>query len=164
MLLKEPSWWLSALPVVVLAGPWMALTTAITAQGMDHSSLRHFITEAATFYAQALPSALGWALTALALAGLIRLVFIVTRNPGAQAPHAAAFCALVIGMCLVLLLIPAGFAQRYLLPVLPVLLVAAALAAHQLCGMLPRFSSAATVLILTGSFALVAALRLRPKI
>ena len=155
-LLKEPSWWLSALPVVVLAGPWMAYTASITAQGMDHSSLRHFITEAAAFYAEALPYALGWMLTALAFAGLIRLVFIVARAPGAQTPYAAAFCALVLGMCLILFLVPAGFAERYLLPVIPVLLMASALAADQLCGMLPRFRSAATVMIMTAGFALVA--------
>jgi hypothetical protein len=155
-LLKNPSWWLSALPVLVLAGPWMAYSAKITADGMDHSPLRQFIPEAVVFYADALPHVMGWMFILLSIAGLIRLVIWMKRVPGAQAHQAAAFCALVGGMCLIILLIPAGLTTRYLLTLISVLVVIAAVAADWIGGMFSRFRSAAVSIIMVGSYALVA--------
>ena len=155
-LLKEPSWWLSALPVVVLAGPWMAYSARITAEGMEHIPMRQFIPEAVAFYADALPHVLGWVLTLLSIAGLIRLGIVIVRAPGSQAHPAAAFCALATGMCLIMLLVPAGLATRYMVPVISVLLVAAALAADWIAGTFPKFRPAAVLVIMATGFATVA--------
>ena len=58
--LKQPSWWLAALPVALLAAPWMLYSAGITGEGMVAQSVPEFFRRAAIDSARLLPHALGW--------------------------------------------------------------------------------------------------------
>lgn len=154
-LLKTVSWWFSALPVAVLAGPWMLYSAKITAEGMSHVPLREFAPEALVFYVHELPRMLGVLLTLLAIAG-IALLLKTSRAQSRDSALSAALCAMLAGTLLIILLVPAGLAGRYLLPALPALLVGAMMAADRLCLRLRQYRSiglAAIFAVALGEFA-----------
>ncbi|WP_395747340.1 ArnT family glycosyltransferase [Prosthecobacter sp.] len=154
-LLARVSWWLSALPVALSAGPWMLYSSRITAEGMSHQSLGAFLQEAAAFYATALPEVLGWLFALLALAGLGGLLQLSGRN-SRHAGLAAALWGLLVGMAAIMLLVPAGTTTRYLLPLLPALLLAAVLTADRMCATLSTLRWPVFLLLVAGGFACVA--------
>lgn len=129
-LLKTVSWWFSAVPVAVLAGPWMLYSAKITAEGMIHVPLREFAPEAFVFYGHELPRMLGILLTLLTIAG-IALLLRASRSQGRDSALSAVFCSMLAGTVLIIILVPAGLAGRYLLPALPALLMGAMLAADR---------------------------------
>lgn len=145
-LLKTVSWWFSAVPVAALAGPWMLYSAKITAEGMIHVPLREFAPEALVFYVCELPRMLGILLTLLAIAG-IALLLKTSRSQGRDSALSAAFCSMLAGTVLIILLVPAGLAGRYLLPALPALLVGAMLAADRLSLRLRQYRSLGLVAI-----------------
>ncbi len=122
-LLRKPAWWLGALPVAVLAGPWMWFTAEITKEGMIDTGTGAFFVQAAAFYARNLPHSAGWLLTLLGggLALPLTLAAIVRRRP--LNTTEAALWGWLLGGALLLLLIPAGLTNRYLVPLLPPLLL-----------------------------------------
>jgi len=154
LLLAKPSWWLSALPVVVLAGPWMIFSTKITAEGMLHQPIGEFFKEAVSYYALALPQTLGWIFTILSFGGLAWLL-IGSYKGTKNATTAAALCGLVVGILAVMLLVPAGTTSRYFMPLFAVLVLAATMATDVLCSYLPRFRWTALLLLMAGGFAVV---------
>lgn len=155
-LLKSASCWFSGLPVALLAGPWMFYSTKITAEGMIHRPLQKFFPEAASYYSRAMPQILGWPLMATALVGVVFLG-IRCRTKSSQATLAATVCAMSAGMLLIILVIPAGLNERYLLPLLPTLLVGSLLTIDRLCDMLPKYRRTALFVLAIGSFSQVAA-------
>ncbi len=154
LLLTKPSWWLSALPVVVLAGPWMMFSTKITAEGMLHQPLNEFFGEAASYYAFALPQTLGWIFTILSLGGLVWLL-IGSFNGSKHAATSAALCGLVVGILAIMLLVPTGTSSRYFMPLFAVLILAATVATDTLCSRLSGLRLTAMLLLMAGGFALV---------
>lgn len=154
-LLKTVSWWFSALPVAILAGPWMLYSAKITAEGMIHVPLREFAPEALAFYVHELPRMLGVLLTLLAIAGVALLVR-ASREQIRGSTLSAALASMLAGTVLIILLVPAGLEGRYLLPALPALLVAAMLAADRVCQRLRQYRSmglAAILAVAVGNFA-----------
>lgn len=126
-LLKKPSWWLCGLPVAFLAGPWMLYSAPITAEGMLHIPLADFLPQALRYYAGMLPLILGWPLALLCIGGLARLLLLAAhRHSPLHTPSAAVLCGMVAGAAAIILAIPAGLTERYLLPMLPALLIGAA--------------------------------------
>ena len=121
-LLKRVSWWLCAVPVLLIAAPWMLYSSKITAEGMLHVSLAEFLPEATAYYLKALPRALGWPLALLAPAGVVLMLWLSRGGRGKHATQSAALGALAFGALLIILLVPAGMTERYLLPAMPVLL------------------------------------------
>jgi 4-amino-4-deoxy-L-arabinose transferase-like glycosyltransferase len=124
-LLKRPSWWLCAAPVVVLAAPWMLYSSKITAEGMMHVPLSKFIPDAASYYFQTLGTAMGWPLAALGAVGIV--VMVLRSKPSGETHQAASLAALTCGTVLIILLVPAGLTERYLMPCMPVILAGAVL-------------------------------------
>ena len=135
LLLKQLSWWLSALPVVLLAGPWMVYSTRITAEGMVKQSVGDYALEAARYYALTFPDVLGWPLLACVMLGLGLMLRSCCRA-AAPAPLAASLIGLLVGTMAISLFVPAGYSARYLLPMLPTLLIAAVIAADTLAARL----------------------------
>ena len=131
-LLRQPSWWLGALPVVLLAGPWLLFTAGTTQEGMIETRLSTFFLEATAFYAHSLPRVASWTLTLLVLAFALpsALRALLKRQP--LAPTEAALWGGLVGGMLLLLLVPAGLTSRYLIPLLPLLLILGLAAAQRL--------------------------------
>lgn len=126
-LLKRLSWWLCGLPVLLLAAPWMLYSSKITAEGMLHVPLSEFIPQAASYYLKALPRTLGWPLAILAPASLILALWNGRSGKEAHSTTTSALGALAVGTLLIILLVPAGMTERYLMPAMPVLLAGAAI-------------------------------------
>lgn len=147
-LLKTVSWWFSAVPVAVLAGPWMLYSAKITAEGMIHVPLREFVPAALAFYAHDLPRMIGILLTLFAIVG-VALFLKTSRAQSRDTALSAALGSMLAGTLLIILLIPAGLESRYLLPALPALLVAAMLAADRACQQLRQYHSLVLAAIVT---------------
>lgn len=135
-LLKQPSWWLAALPVALLAAPWMLYSAGITSEGMAAQSLPEFFRHALVEYTHLLPHALGWPLLVVAGGALLRLAVIGWRD-GRLGEFESVLLAWLVGGAALMLLVPAGVSSRYLAP----LLVPLALLAVQVLGRLPAPAS-----------------------
>lgn len=131
-LLKRVSWWLCGLPVLLIAAPWMLYSSKITAEGMLHVSPVEFLPKAAAYYLKALPRALGWPLALLAPTSVLLMLWLGRGGRGKQTAQSAALAALVCGTLLIILLVPAGLTERYLLPAMPVLMAGVATATGML--------------------------------
>ena len=123
--LKQPSWWLAALPVALLAAPWMFYSAGITGEGMVTQSVPAFFRQALVEYTHLLPHALGWPLLVVAVGALLRLAVIGWRN-GRLGEFESVLLAWLAGGAALMLLVPAGVSSRYLAPLLvPLVLLAA---------------------------------------
>jgi 4-amino-4-deoxy-L-arabinose transferase-like glycosyltransferase len=121
--LRSVSWWCAALPVVLLAGPWMLLTAGITKEGMTGQGVGEFFSAAASFYAKALPRQFGVMWLVLAAAGL---VFWLQKTAARRlSALEASLLALLAGGAGIVLLVPAGLSERYLAPMVPVFAILA---------------------------------------
>jgi len=121
------SWWCAALPVALLAGPWMLYSAKISQEGMTQLSPAQYFLEAVPFHLKALPTVFGWPLTVFATLGLIAAVVAACRRKLSLSPEAASLAAMFCGILLVLLLVPVGLSTRYMLTLAPpVMLLAAA--------------------------------------
>jgi hypothetical protein len=130
--LKQSSWWLAALPVALLAAPWMLYSAGITGEGMVAQSVPAFFRQALVEYLHLLPHALGWPLLGVAVGALLRLAVIGWRH-GRFGEFESVLLAWLAGGAALMLLVPAGVSSRYLAP----LLVPLALLAMQALGRLP---------------------------
>jgi hypothetical protein len=121
-LLKRRALWLAPLPVLILALPWMAATSSITREGMTGQTPLAFFREALPFYLRALPSTFGWAATA-GLAGATLLLLHRLKKRQRPDPTQALLWSMLIASLLLSSIIPAGLDGRYLLPILPSVLI-----------------------------------------
>lgn len=131
-LLKQPAWWLAALPVALLAAPWMFYSAGITGEGMVAQSVPAFFRQALVEYSRLLPHALGWPLLGVAVGALLRLAVMGWRA-GRLGEFDSILLAWLAGGAALMLLVPAGVSSRYLVPLLVPLVVLAV----QLLGRLP---------------------------
>lgn len=127
----QVSWWCAALPVAVLAGPWMLYSTKISKEGMTQLSPLQYLVEAVPFHLKAMPSVFGWPLALLFALAVVALLLSVRRKGGLP-PEVAALAAMSMGMTAVLLLVPVGLSTRYMLTLAPAVLLGAAWALAQL--------------------------------
>jgi 4-amino-4-deoxy-L-arabinose transferase-like glycosyltransferase len=118
-LLKQPSFWLAGLPVVVLAGPWMLYSTGITHEGMLSTSVLSYAWGGIKFYPGTLSGSFGLATTVIALGGLAIWLGLTKIKVQADVRRTA-LLGLLLGTAVMLLLIPAGYSSRYFMPVVPV--------------------------------------------
>ncbi len=130
--LKQPLWWLAALPVALLAAPWMLYSAGITGEGMVAQSVPAFFRHASVQYCRLLPHAIGWPLLVVVVAALLRLAAMGWRN-GRLGEFESVLLAWLAGGVALMLLVPAGVSSRYLVP----LLVPLAVLAVQALGRLP---------------------------
>lgn len=119
------SWWCAALPVAVLAGPWMLYSTSISKEGMTLLSPAQYFMQAVPFYLKGMPVVFGWPLSLLAVAGAGLSLLSGWKNRKLD-PLMASLFAMGIGMTLVLLLVPVGLGVRYMLTLAPLVMLATA--------------------------------------
>lgn len=157
-LLRAWRLWLAALPVVALCVPWylgargMANNAMV---GIDPGAPAAFFLHGLRYFPLAAAQGLGMVLSALAAVGIWRRLL---RQP---APEWVALAGLALGVLLIQCVVPAGFEPRYMLQLLPALMLFAAAGVHELRT--PRASvavwSAAALLVLLTVFRLPLNLR-----
>ncbi len=122
-LLFAPGLWLAPVPVLLFALPWILFTMGITGEGMQESGLTEWVQSAVPFYGQAMVREVGWvglaALAGAALLGGYRRVF---RKNAASDGEAVLWSLLICGL-VIALVVPAGLDNRYLMPVIPSVLL-----------------------------------------
>ena len=109
------AFWVAALPVVGICGPWMVVTYKITEEGMVQAWSLGYLAEAVPYFLLQAYSTLGFALLALTLLGALRS-FNGRVATGRVPEFNAVMLALPLGLVVTYALIPVGFEQRYLLP------------------------------------------------
>ncbi len=129
-LLKSPRLWVAPVPVLLLAFPWMLATRHITEEGMSAIPFREYVSSALASYFPGIVHEMGWLATALAVMALLSLAGRRNRVE----IESATLWALVIGLLMFYLAIPSGLDLRYLLPLLPPLLVLAGSCLQRLGG------------------------------
>ncbi len=124
-LLKRLAFWIAPLPVVLTALPWTLLTMEITNEGMLDQSVASYFPQAFKYYSEASLYTFGWVLLAVAMLGLGRWIYgaVKHRNPSPLAVSMLGFAVALVGLYLVS---PTGLSARYLLPLAPLLVIAAA--------------------------------------
>lgn len=124
-LLRNPRLWVAVIPVAVFAFPWYWLTREITAEGMQEQGVVDYFREATGFYVSGLATEMSWLVLGLILVGgaiaMVRLIRMRSA-PGGCGPDFVAFC---LGGFLLICAVPTGLDHRYLLPLIPVLLLIA---------------------------------------
>lgn len=123
------SWWCSALPVVLLAAPWMLYSIGISKEGMTQLSPWQYFLQSVPYHLKAMPAVFGWPFTVLALAGIVGGLITGWRRK-ALLPETASLTGMAFGMTAVLLLVPVGLSTRYMLTLVPAMLMAVAAALH----------------------------------
>lgn len=123
-LLRTWSWWCAAMPVAVLAGPWMIYSTGISKEGMTQLSPLQYFFESVPFHLKAMPEVFGWIITLLALWG-VALGAALGWKRRSLSPEAASLLGLSVGIGCILLLIPVGLSTRYMVTLAPVVMLAA---------------------------------------
>lgn len=124
-LLLTPSWWCAALPVALFAGPWMLYSTKISKEGMTQLSPIQYFLEAVPYHLKAVPELFGWPLTILTVMGLIYGIKAGYKQK-ILSFEAASLTGMAIGVIAVLLLVPVGLSTRYMLTLVPVVVIIAA--------------------------------------
>ncbi|MEI8340542.1 MAG: glycosyltransferase family 39 protein [Verrucomicrobiota bacterium] len=115
-ILKRPALWISALIVVVLAGPWTWMFREQCKSGWEEPGITwNYTRQALVYFPWKLLVALGFLLAALALIGAVHTMINRPRNPGKW----ASLGALVICVCIFQSIIPASQDARHLLSAIP---------------------------------------------
>lgn len=130
-LLRRWTFWLPAVIVAVLCAPWYYLTLGMVQKGWfeDEVSGGYFF-KAALFYMNGMFISLGAGLIALAVIGFCARLILPTWRGGASARWSA-YGGWFVSSFLFQCLVPCGVEDRFLLPVLPVLVFAVAAGAEQ---------------------------------
>lgn len=135
-LLLRPSFYLPALIVAVLAGPWYWVAAGLTV-AFPHTWGPAYLKLATLYNAASIADGLTPIVTLLAVLGLGRVLWR-RSPPGAEGAVEVACAALALSVFLFLLAIPAAQQDRYLIPCLAPLVVLAANEARRLLGRVDR--------------------------
>ena len=110
--------WLAPLPVAALAVPWMIATVKISSEGHTGLSVTSYFLKAVSFYSGQTIEVFGWATTALLITGAVMLgrKIVLRRSPESLE---TTLWSLLLAAFVLILLVPVGFEDRYLLPALP---------------------------------------------
>lgn len=135
------TWWCSALPVAMLAGPWMLYSTKISKEGMTGLSPWQYLGEAVPFYFTSMPEVFGWPLVIFSCLSLGGVAAGAWRH-GVMREEPASLIAMTAGMTAVLLLVPVGVTTRYMLTLAPSVMLGCACAANWAAVAKRRFLAA----------------------
>lgn len=119
------TWWCAALPVAMIAGPWMIYSTKISKEGMTQLTPWQYLGEAVPFYLESMPEVFGWPLVILTCLA-VGAAAAGAKKHGLMREEHASLIAMSAGMTAVLLLVPVGVTTRYMLTLAPPVLLASA--------------------------------------
>jgi hypothetical protein len=154
--------WLAALIVGALCVPWYVATRGMSPNamvGIDASAPVAFFQQAAAYFPLAAVRAIGLALALLAALGVWHTM--LRRQPSPRAVEWPALLAMAASVLLIQCLVPAGIEARYMLQLLPALVLFAAAGLHWLAtlGAPAGTWGAATVIVLLTVFHLPETMR-----
>lgn len=132
-ILLAPKLWLAPLPVLFLAVPWLLMTAKITEEGMSAAPIGEYILKAIPYYAANSHAVLGMVLS---ISIGVAVVWTVKRawQEKALPVDEAVLWALIVAVLVFYCLIPSGLDERYLLPILPPVLILVFSALYQIAG------------------------------
>jgi hypothetical protein len=145
--------WLAALLVGALCVPWYVATRGMSPNamvGIDAGAPAAFFQQAVAYFPLAALRAIGLALTLLASLGVWHTM--LRRQPSPRPAEWPALGAMAIGVLVIQCVVPAGIERRYMLQLLPALVLFAAAGVHWLTRFgtpVTAWSAAATVVLLT---------------
>jgi hypothetical protein len=123
-LLLRGSLWLAPLPVLLVCGPWFWFSSKITAEGMSDRGMVEHLASALPYFGHEFLRVFGFTLIVPAVLGTVRILADAETR---RDPRWGVILALPVALVAFYSLVPAGLEARYLLPVVPsVLLLAAA--------------------------------------
>ena len=165
--LKRPFLWVAALIVLVLAGPWTWMFREQCKSGWEEPGITwHYTRQALVYFPWKFLVTLGIVLSALALAGMVRMLVKPPANPGKW----AALAALAISVYVFQSIVPASQEVRHLLPTVPGLILFTMAGLEGLTGWLKKRAPALasgrplSCLVLTALFFLAGPVPGREKI
>lgn len=121
--IRSPKLWIAPVPVLILAIPWLWFTAGITEEGMLEIPIAEYIPKAVPFYLSGLLAACGWMLSALLVVCLVTSIRGRSKEKS-MTPIMACLWALIVAVLAFYMVVPAGFEQRYLVPLLaPVVVI-----------------------------------------
>jgi Dolichyl-phosphate-mannose-protein mannosyltransferase len=129
-LLRRPGLWLAAVPVLAVCVPWYALTLGMAEDGLIAGGPLLSLAQAVGF-GRAIYNALGFAVLLLAVVGLWTTIVKVERRSGI-APEWAALAGLAMATFALHSIIPTGAESRYMVTVLPSLVLFSAAGVHEI--------------------------------
>jgi len=132
-----PKLWLAPLPVLLLAVPWLVATTHITAEGMSAAPLNEYLVQAVPYYGASGFMVLGPVLTLLA-GGALGLAVMALKKEKKLSPLEAVLWGLAAAVFAFYCAIPSGLDERYLLPIIPVVLILGFAAVDKLASAVGR--------------------------
>ncbi len=132
-----PKLWLAPLPVLLLAVPWLAATSHITAEGMSAAPLHEYIVQALPYYAASGFMVLGPVLTLLT-GGAAGLAVKALKTEKKLQPVEAVLWGSIVAVFAFYCAIPSGLDERYLLPVIPAVLILGFAALDQVASAVAR--------------------------
>jgi len=135
-LLRSPSLWVSAVPVLLLAAPWVVATYSITQRGMDHQPLREYIRLSIPYYSKAFIAQWGWTAAGLAAIGMV--ISAIQWIKGRLGLWQAVPIVLLVAASVFYAIVPSGLDERYLLPLAPAVFALSALALREIGAWLGR--------------------------
>jgi hypothetical protein len=112
--LRRMHWWAAAVPVALIAGPWMLYSVRFTQEGFVDQSPLSFFGDAVHFYQLALPQVYGWPMVSVIAISLLRLGWDAARRE-VELTRAVLWAG-VLSMQGLVMVVPTGFSNRYLLP------------------------------------------------
>jgi hypothetical protein len=118
--------WLAPVPVLLFALPWMWMTREITSEGMQGASALSYAGPATLFYFRGILVETGWIVWIAVVAAFVLLWQERNQRAGKGQETIGALISLLLASLLLMILLPTGLDFRYLMPVLPVLLLLAA--------------------------------------
>jgi hypothetical protein len=147
----SPRLWLAPVPVLVLALPWMLFSMGITQEGMQASDPLEWFKAAVPFYGSGAVREVGWGAVAALFAAAGFGGFRIARRRQFLKEEEAVLWALLVCGIVIPLAVPAGLDHRYLMPVIPSILLLGVSVVRRLAGQ--KGTLAGTLAI--GVFALV---------
>jgi hypothetical protein len=122
-LMKKTAFWLPAVLVVLLCGPWYWLTRHMTRNGLIYSGpTLEFTIPALAFFSVTLVQALGIVLFLVAAVGFVERLALPALREGAAGKWAACG-ALLVGVWTFDCVVPVNYEKRYMISSLPPLLM-----------------------------------------
>jgi len=131
--LLNRSLWLAPVPVIALALPWMLFSIGITEEGMQESGILDWAKAAIPFYGEGVVREAGWVAGAAFVGMIVTGVIRMFRRQPFPEEEAVLWALLACGIA-VPLVVPAGLDHRYLMPVIPSLLLLAAAQVRRIVG------------------------------